>query len=357
MVYHVIGLMSGSSLDGLDIAYIELTEIAGKWSFEFIHTDCIAYNTELAQQLKAARTLPVPEFLNLHTFFGRFIATEINKFIERNELFHKVHFIASHGHTVWHDPSSKTSTQIGDGASIAALTGLAVISDLRNIDVALGGQGAPIVPIADQLLFADFEYCLNLGGIANMTINRSNPIAFDICPANQILNYFANKAGLDFDRDGALGRSGKVHNEKLSMADSHAYYQQAAPKSLDNSFAVNELLPLLDNLSPEDGLATTVHHIVTQIVSAIKPYVNEDTPQKMLLTGGGAHNTFLIEKIAAAVKSLNIEVTVPDTTIVDYKEALAMALMGALRWREEQNVLNTVTGAQRSSVGGALWLS
>jgi anhydro-N-acetylmuramic acid kinase len=177
-----------------------------------------------------------------------------------------------------------------------------------------------------------------------MTINRSNPIAFDICPANQILNYFANKAGLDFDRDGALGRSGKVHNEKLSMADSHAYYQQAAR-------------PLLDNLSPEDGLATTVHHIVTQIVSAIKPYVNEDTPQKMLLTGGGAHNTFLIEKIAAAVKSLNIEVTVPDTTIVDYKEALAMALMGALRWREEQNVLNTVTGAQRSSVGGALWLS
>lgn len=357
MVYNVIGLMSGSSLDGLDIAYTQLTEIAGKWSFEILNADCIKYDSVLSHQLKNARNLSVPEFLNLHTYFGKFIATEVLRFIDAHQLQHKVHFIASHGHTVWHDPANGTSTQIGDGATIAALTALPVISDLRNIDVALGGQGAPIVPIADQLLLADYDFCLNIGGIANVTINDENPLAFDISPANQLLNYFANKAGKDYDAEGMLARSGNVDSTALSAINGLPFYQQIGPKSLDNAFAQEHVLPALESLSAEDGLATATQHIAMQIVAALSPYHNGASTKKLLITGGGAHNTFLVETLTNELDKVNIAVTVPEANVINYKEAIAMALIGTLRWREEQNVLHSVTGATRSSVGGALWLS
>jgi len=357
MVYHVIGLMSGSSLDGLDIVYTELTEVSGKWSFELIKADCIAYDKSLSEKLNRAKDMAVPDFLRLHTGYGRYLAQQVNEFIRINGLEHKIHFIASHGHTVWHEPSAHTTTQIGDGSVIAALTQLPVISDLRNTDVALGGQGAPIVPIADSLLFADYDFCLNIGGIANITVNGSTPVAFDICPANQILNHFAQKAGKEFDHSGEMARGGTLMAGVEEKLDNIMFYNQAAPKSLHNGFVHEEVLPHFETATIEDGLFTAVNHIVRKVAQAITPYTDNITVRKMRVTGGGAFNHFLIEQLSERLAAINIEVIIPEDNVVKYKEALAMALIGTLRWREEINVTNSVTGAARSSVGGALWLS
>jgi anhydro-N-acetylmuramic acid kinase len=358
MVYNVIGLMSGSSLDGLDIAYTQLTEISGKWTYEILNAECVPYPDVLAAELKNANKVSVPEFLKLHTSYGHYLGEQVNHFIKRNNLQHKVHFIASHGHTVWHEPSARTTSQIGDGAAIAGWTLLPVISDLRSMDVALGGQGAPIVPIADKLLFTDYDFCLNIGGIANITINSDEPLAFDICPANQLLNHFAGKQNKAYDDKGTMARSGNSNDTVLQKVNEVAFYNLSTPKSLHNGFVTEEVLPHFDALDNDhDALHTAARHIAVQIAKAVLPYQNPLLAQKMLVTGGGAFNDFLMETLKEELeKNGNIELVIPDEETVKHKEAVAMALIGTLRWREETNVLHSVTGAHRSSVGGAMWL-
>jgi anhydro-N-acetylmuramic acid kinase len=360
MIYRVIGIMSGSSLDGLDIVYTTLEEQSGKWTYQIIASDCIAFDAVLKSELHNAAQLEVPEYLLLHTRFGRFIGEQINRFIQNNELEHKVHFIASHGHTVFHSPSKFTSVQIGDGATISAVTGLPVISDLRSMDVALGGQGAPIVPIGDQLLFGDYDYWLNIGGIANMTA-RSNDrlVAFDICPANQMLNLLAQQLGQDYDKDGAIAARGRLLFDVLSQLNEQAYYRLPPPKSLSNEAAIALAFPHLLE-SPHDIpdlLHTAVVHIADEVCSAVRLFPVLHERPRMLITGGGAFNGFLVEKIKEQLLPLNVSVVVPDNNTVMYKEALIMALIGTLRWREEVNILKEVTGALQSSIGGALWMS
>jgi len=357
MTYYVIGLMSGSSMDGLDIIHTSITYISGKWEYEINHAACIPLPVELQKRLKNANKVSVPEFLKLNTYFGRFIAENINDFKEQYNLMHKIHFIASHGHTVFHDPENRTTFQLGDGATIAAMTGYTTISDLRNMDIALGGQAAPIVPIADQLLFKDYDYCLNLGGIGNITINKNEPLAFDICPINQILNFFASQEGQLFDEDGILAQKGTINPLVLEQLNNLEYYKKTGPKSLDNEFAQDYILNILENEKPQNALATAVAHINEQIVRSIQLYASGNF-EKILVTGGGAFNKFLIQELKKQLKTENpnIELVVPDETLVNFKEALAMALIGVLRWREEENVLSSVTGAKRNSIGGALWL-
>ncbi len=350
--------MSGSSLDGLDIAYTELTEISGKWQYEIMAAECLPYPAVLAAELKRAHSLTVPEFLRLHTSYGHYLGEQVNHFIKRHSLQHKVHFIASHGHTVWHEPAARTTAQIGDGAAIAGWTLLPVISDLRHMDVALGGQGAPIVPIADKMLFSEYDFCLNLGGIANVTVNGPEPLAFDICPANQLLNHFALRLEKEFDDKGAMARLGSNNETVLEKINQVAFYDMRTPKSLHNGFVTEEVLPhfeVLDNMN--DALYTSTRHIATQIGRALLPYLNPLQEQTMLVTGGGAFNDFLVELIQEELnRNGNVRVVIPGEATIIHKEAVAMALIGTLRWREEHNVLHSVTGAARSSVGGALWL-
>lgn len=357
MIYNVIGLMSGSSNDGLDIAFVEIADVRNDWTYEIKHSTCVPFDPEMEQQLRAAATLPVPDFLRLHTAFGRWTGQQVVNFIEQHDLQHKVHFVASHGHTVFHEPATGTSTQIGDGASISAITGLPTITDLRNMDLALDGQGAPIVPIADKLLFRDYDLCLNLGGICNITVNGAEPVAFDIAPANQVLNYYAGTIEMPFDMDGTLASGGKIDHALLERLNALDFYQLPAPRSLDNGYS-SALIGTISEFGPlpvQDILATLCAHIAAQIRKAIEPYA-KDVPAKMLVTGGGAFNKHLIETIKAALAGKRIDVVVPDTELVANKEALAMALIGVLRWREETNVLSSVTGAKRSSIGGAMWL-
>ncbi|HEY6976515.1 MAG TPA: anhydro-N-acetylmuramic acid kinase [Chitinophagaceae bacterium] len=371
MQYRAIGLMSGSSLDGLDIVYAEFEETGGKWIYDIKAATCVEYNDEWIEKLKAAPQLSAYKYLLLHAAFGKFTAEKVRDFIESNDLHHKVQLITSHGHTVFHSPDLGMTAQLGDGATIAALTGINVVSDLRMMDVVLGGQGAPIVPAGEKLLFKDYTYFLNLGGIANISANINTYIAFDVCPANRVLNMLANKEGKVYDDRGEMAKTGSVNNALLSQLNSLDYYRQPYPKSLANDFGVEVVFPLiqLSKISIADALRTYTEHIVEQIVNAIgnvqhQAYAKQSltanpefqTSVQLLVTGGGAFNNFLIDRLKDALKIFNIDVIVPDEKLVKFKEALVMALLGILRWREEDTVINTVTGASRSSIGGSVWI-
>jgi anhydro-N-acetylmuramic acid kinase len=388
MVYKVIGLMSGSSLDGLDIAYVHLQERAGSsqqaprgWDFQLVHTECRGYSPEWRERLAGATGLSALEYQFLHADYGHYLGGEVLRFIAAHGLEYQVQLIASHGHTTFHYPAGsgdgarRMTAQLGDGAAIAAETRINVVSDLRALDVALGGQGAPIVPIGERLLFPEYGAFLNLGGIANVSLGAA---AFDVAPANRVLNALAGEARLDFDRDGLLAAAGKVDEGVVGRLDALAYYGMGYPKSLANEFGLVEVLPLVEGagLSVEDGLRTYVEHLVGQIGRAVERLglaggAGDDgkggagdaggaggvgSPVKMLVTGGGAHNGVLVGRLRARLADLGVEVVVPDAAIVDYKEALVMALIGVLRWREENNVLASVTGASRDSIGGAVWI-
>lgn len=362
MVYRAIGLMSGSSLDGLDIVLATFHENGGKWNYEIMEADCYGYSPEWTNRLRDAGNLSALDYQLLHTEYGHYLGEQVNKFISQKNLDFQVALVASHGHTVFHLPAKKMTAQIGDGAAIAAETRLPVVSDLRALDVAFGGQGAPIVPIGEKLLFSEYEYFLNLGGIANLSAAAEGGyIAFDVCPTNRVLNMLANDAVKEYDDEGRIAASGKIDTTLLTELNVLEYYKLEYPKSLANDFGTEIIYPMIKNagIRTDNALRTYTEHIVIQIKNALSNlnHLKQKKPvSRMLVTGGGAFNTFLIERLKDQLKSLNIEVVVPDERIVKYKEALIMALMGVLRWREKTNVFSSVTGAERDSVGGALWM-
>ena len=346
--------------DELDIAFVEFDETGGKWNYNIKAAACYNYNEDWINKLKTATELSAYDYQLLHTSYGKYIGEQVNKFIEANELHHQVQLICSHGHTTFHVPALGMTGQIGDGATIAATTEINVVSDLRALDVAFGGQGAPIVPIGEKLLLNEYDFCLNLGGIANISYNKADGyIAFDVCAANRVLNMLSHKEGKEYDENGALAAAGKTDTALLTKLNSLDYYKKPFPKSLANSFGIEEVFPIIEeaNLTTANALRTYVEHIVLQLGYSIQTLqTNPSTPRKLLVTGGGAFNTFLVKKLQDAVSTLNVEVIVPDATLINYKEALVMALIGVLRWREEYNVLHSVTGAKRSSIGGAVWI-
>jgi len=346
--------MSGSSLDGIDLAYVHLYEAGGKWNYEIIATECYPYSSEWKEDLAKAVHLTALKYQLLHSRYGAYIAQQVNIFINSYELQHKVDLITSHGHTVFHLPQFKMTAQIGDGAAIAAQTNLPVVSDLRSLDIAFGGQGAPIVPIGEKLLFKEYDCFLNLGGIANISLHKNDScIAYDVCPANRVLNMLAKEKNVEYDDKGKITASGKIDEELLKQLNALEYYGKAYPKSLDNSFGVDIIYPLIKKsaISIEDGLRTYTEHICIQLKNAFG-----GQHKKLLITGGGSFNEFLIQQLKRYLLDSGIEILVPDEKLVQYKEALIMALIGTLRWREEPNVLASVTGASQNSVGGALWL-
>ena len=358
MVYNVIGMMSGSSLDGMDLIFTTLEERGGKWNYQIVQAACIPYEKELQDKLRLAEGLPAGEYQVLHTSYGRYIGEKVNAFIEAHHLEHQVALVASHGHTTFHLPALRTTHQMGDGAAIAAVTGLAVVSDLRSLDVAFGGQGAPIVPMGEKLLFPDFNYFLNIGGIANISIRKGDQmIAFDVCPANRVLNLLVSERGLPYDDGGKISAEGHINQALLDQLNALEYYHQIGPRSLPNSFGVQTIYGLLQfsGVSLEDQLRTMTEHICIQVSRALQSY-QSSASQQLFVSGGGAFNSFLVQTLNAHLSPLNFESYLPDDTLISYKEALIMALLGTLRFREQNTVMASVTGAIRDSIGGALWL-
>lgn len=351
--------MSGSSLDGLDIVFAEFQETAGRWSFDIRASACYPYPASWKKRLEEAPSLNALDYQLLHVEYGEYTGQAVNRFIEENSLHFQVGLISSHGHTSFHLPAKKMTAQLGEGAAIAAATGLPVVSDLRALDLAFGGQGAPIVPIGEKLLFEEFSLFLNLGGIANISFRLTDGyIAFDVCPANRVLNLISAQVGKEYDEGGQMAARGILHNDLLARLDQLDFYRQPFPKSLANSFGTEEIFPMLVNSGwpHEDLLRTYTEHIVQQIKFAVADhYRAADLPSRILVTGGGAFNSFLVQRLSDELSSAGIEVVIPDENTVKYKEALVMAFIGVLRWRQESNVLSSVTGALRDSIGGALW--
>lgn len=344
MIFQAIGLMSGTSLDGLDLCFVQF-EKQNSWSFEIIKAETIPYSKELEDQLKNSIYLSPEELLELNSEYGFYLGKAVKNFIEKHQLQH-VNIIASHGHTVFHQPQKKFTLQIGDGRAIKIETGLPVIYDFRSQDVLMGGNGAPLVPIGDELLFSQYDACLNLGGFSNISLKLYDKrIAFDIAPVNIILNKLAQQFNKEFDENGDLARTGKINDALLLQLNSLEFYQRSHPKSLGIEWCNENILPLFENIETIDILATFTEHAAQQISNVF----NAHHLKNVLCTGGGVFNQYLIEKIR---NKANTELIIPAKELIEYKEALIFAFMGILRLNNEINVLSSSTGSSHDHSSG-----
>lgn len=350
----IIGVMSGTSMDGLDIVCVDLNETQAKvWEYNNLYFSTTPFNPTLLKQLAQSKNCTALELCKLDLEFGKFIGEAINQFLLDCKLDKsKIDAIASHGHTVFHQPENKLTLQIGNGNMIAKTTEINTICNFRERDVMNGGQGAPLVPIGDQLLFGNFaDAFLNLGGFANISKIGKTVQAYDICPCNLILNFYSEKMGFEYDKNGNLGRkSGQFDENLLQQLENLAFYTQNSPKSLGTEWLENTLLPIFEqsNAPVKTKLRTAYEHIANQIASNI----TQLCAKQILLTGGGAKNSFLIELIQTKTKG---KIILPDTNIIDFKEAIVFALLGALFLENKPNCLASVTGAKKDVCGGEMY--
>ena len=354
MVYKVIGLMSGTSLDGLDLAYCNIWEKENAWNFELKQTKSISYEPQMKTRLKNAIHLGAEELLILNNEYGTWLGQKASDFIDQYDL--KVDFISSHGHTTHHQPVKGLTYQIGSGQHIAISSKCKVVCDFRTYDVALNGQGAPLVPIGDQLFFNQYDFCLNLGGISNISFDSNGKrIAFDIGLANMILNYITNKIDLSFDDNGQLARKGSINQQMFAELNALEYYKQAYPKSTGYEWFLEKVVPIIEKTedSIENLLHTSVHHVCEQIANQVKQHHGKDK-NSIFVTGGGALNGFLMETLQNKLSGL-ANIIESEKELIEYKEALVFALMGVLRVEYKTNVLSSVTGAKFDSSSGVIF--
>ncbi len=345
--------MSGTSLDGLDLAYCEFQKKKNVWTYKVLFAETLPYSKIWKNKLSLAFKKTKHEIEFLDKTYGEFIGKSVKSFILKYDL--QPTLISSHGHTIFHDPRKGITLQIGNGIAIASKCKLPVVNNFRLGDVLLGGQGAPLVPVADKYLFSEYEFCLNLGGFANISLDNQlgTRIAFDICPVNIILNRLSNYLGKEFDKDGLLAKKGKINIELLNQMNELDFYKKTPPKSLGREWIENEFEPLLlkKNISVFDKLRTVTEHAAIQLSTAINLF-SQNPNDKVLLTGGGGYNKFLIIRLRQLIKC---KLILPNNHTIQFKEAMAFGFLGVLKIREEINILKSVTGAKFDSCGGQLF--
>lgn len=348
--YKVIGVMSGTSLDGIDLAYIHFVVRNKIWSFEILESATIRYPIDWINQLKIAVDFSEADLHYLNENYTDFLGATIQWFISQHSI-SDIDAVCSHGHTILHQPQNGFTLQIGNLPKISKIICQKTVCDFRVQDVKMGGQGAPLVPIGDRILFSEFDYCLNLGGFSNVSFeDKEKRIAFDISPVNTVLNYYANTFDLDYDDKGQLARSGTLNEFLLSELNNLDYYRKSFPKSLGFEFVKQIVLPLIEEYSidAKDKMHTFIEHIAIQTASALPKKEG-----KLLVTGGGAYNDFLMERMQFHLPK--IAITIPDIKTIEFKEALIFALLGVLKLRDEVNVLSSVTGASNDHSSGIIY--
>lgn len=347
--YNVIGVMSGTSLDGVDLAYIKFNN-SGRWSFTICASETISYPVEWLTKLKNAIHFSPSELDVLNVSYTKLLASLISEFISNNNLI-EIDAICSHGHTILHQPQNGFTLQIGNLPILRELVPHTIVCDFRVQDVQLGGQGAPLVPIGDELLFSEYDYCLNLGGFSNVSFSENgHRVAFDISPVNTVLNFYANDLDFPYDDRGGIAKSGTIHHELLQKLNDLAFYKASYPKSLGMEFVNEEIFPLMESFAIEskDKLCTFVEHIAMQIAMICsKPH------SKLFITGGGAYNAFLIARLQHYLPTTAL--IIPDDQTIQFKEALIFGFLGVLRLRNEINVLSSVTGATKNHSSGVIF--
>jgi anhydro-N-acetylmuramic acid kinase len=348
--YNVVGVMSGTSLDGVDLAHIQFQIKNEKWTFEIIESQTIGYDSTWVQTLKQAVDFSKSDLEKLNSDYTKLLATIISNFIQKHNI-KNLDAVCSHGHTILHQPQNGFTLQIGNLSEIATLINQTVVCDFRIQDVQLGGQGAPLVPIGDQILFSDYDYCMNLGGFSNVSFDENGiRIAFDISPVNTVLNFYANQLGLDYDNKGKISRTGYNNPDLLQKLNTLDFYSKKHPKSLGFEFVKETILPIIESfkIKTEDKLNTFTEHVAQQIALAL--------PKKsgsLFVTGGGAYNDFLMERIQFYLPEMKI--IIPEKNSLEFKEALIFALLGVLKLRNEINVLSSVTGAKNDHSSGVVY--
>lgn len=348
--YNVIGVMSGTSLDGVDLAHIKFEINNNKWSYKIFECDTISYSNEIISKLKNGINFSQTELSDLNNAYTNLLGNIISEFITKNNI-SNLDAVCSHGHTILHQPQNGFTLQIGNLPEITNIVKQKVVCDFRVQDVKLGGQGAPLVPIGDKILFSEFDYCLNLGGFSNISFEESNQrIAFDISPVNTVLNFYANSFGLEYDDKGKISESGNLNDELFKELNQLEFYCKSFPKSLGFEFVKETVLPILESytLSTEDKMRTFTEHIAFQIGKIL-----ESKFGKLLISGGGVYNDFLIERMKVYLPT--IEIIIPDEKTIKFKEALIFALLGVLKLRNEINVLASVTGAKHNHSSGEIY--
>ncbi|WP_422092236.1 anhydro-N-acetylmuramic acid kinase [Tenacibaculum ovolyticum] len=343
----IIGLMSGTSLDGIDLVYVKFNKKNYK-SFKILATNTISYSDKWKNELKTAIHFSKEDLIILDIEYGKLLGKEINLFIDKNDII-DVDFIASHGHTILHQPDKGVTLQVGNGKIISEITSQKVVCDFRTQDVNLGGQGAPLVPIGDELLFDDFDFCVNLGGFANVSYKiKENRIAFDICPVNIVLNHYVQKLGFDYDDKGSIAAKGDINENLLNELNSLEFYKKTAPKSLGLEWVQSNILPLIDKKEKDISsiLRTFIEHSAIQIGKIIHD------SSTILITGGGVFNSFLVKRIEFYSKK---KVEIQTIELINYKEALIFAFLGLLRVDNQVNCLSSVTGAKKNHSSGVIF--
>jgi len=354
--FTIAGLMSGTSLDGLDIAVCQFQFNNGVWNYKTIAADTIEYSESFKQELNLAMKMSGEDLIALDRRFGSFQGNAVSDFLHKNNL--TVDLISAHGHTIFHNPAKGYTLQIGSGASLYAAATIPVVTDLRSVDIAFGGQGAPLVPLGDELLFSGYDGCLNLGGIANISfVTQQKNSAYDICAVNIVLNKLVSALGKSYDDGGTLAKSGTLLPDLLERLESLPYYRLPYPKSLGREWVDEIVFPILEEYkshSIKDLLHTYAVHCAKQIAASIAEVPAKQQQRTILITGGGAFNTFLIDTLRLQLHS-DIVLTVPDAETVQYKEAIIFGFLGLLRILNRPNAKSTVTGASRDSIGGAIY--
>ncbi|WP_108172249.1 anhydro-N-acetylmuramic acid kinase [Christiangramia gaetbulicola] len=347
--YRVIGVMSGTSLDGIDLVFTEIS-FKDQVDFSILASETFSYTPEWREKLSNAIKLDAPELTSLDSEYTDYLANVISEFITKYDI-DLLDVVCSHGHTVKHRPRKGITLQIGNLPKLAKSLNIPVVCDFRVQDVELGGQGAPLVPIGDRLFFSEYKYCINLGGFANVSLEKEGQrIAYDLCPVNTVFNYFMNKMGKEYDEEGQLARSGKIHEDLLKDLNSLGFYKKEPPKSLGIEWVNSDVIPLIEKYDLEipDILKTFAIHAATQIAANL----DNDKHSDVLLTGGGAFNSFFIEQLRSKSACTFI---IPEKQLIDFKEALIFALLGVLKLRDEVNVLSSVTGAKMDHSSGRVY--
>ena len=347
--YKVIGVMSGTSLDGIDLAYVTF-EFDKVWQFNIELAETLEYDTKWLKILQNLISNSIEQLQTIDVNYTLYLAQVIKEFIKKNQIVH-IDAICSHGHTALHEPSKGLTYQIGNKNLLSKDLNLTVICDFRVQDVELGGQGAPLVPIGDRLLFAEYDFCLNLGGFANISTEKEGKcIAYDICAVNTVLNHYSELLGYKYDDKGKIASKGNVNEKLLNELNSLDFFHQTFPKSLGIEWVKKEIFPIIDNyhINPQDVLRTFAEHIAFQISREL---IGNDK-ETVLITGGGAYNLFLIERIKSMT---NKRIVIPNELIINYKEAMIFGLLGVLKLRGEINCLTSVTGANQNHSSGVIF--
>tara|TARA_B110000438_G_scaffold36042_1_gene35794 strand:+ start:16393 stop:17451 length:1059 start_codon:yes stop_codon:yes gene_type:complete len=345
--YMTLGIMSGTSCDGLDMAFCEFWIDKKGWNYKLKKTITIPYSRKWKNKLLNCNKIDSYKLEKLDLDFGNFIAKSITNFINKSKI--KPILISSHGHTVFHNPKDKISVQIGNGQLIFSKVKIPVVYNFRQLDILMGGQGAPLVPFGEKFLFTNYDYCINIGGILNITdLIKNKIIAYDVCAANLVLNYLSRKIKLEYDKNGIKASKGKLIEKLFNELNTLKYYKKKNPKSLDVIFVEKKIIPLLLQYKVEDMLFTYTEHIAYQLNNSLK---KENA--KILLTGGGTFNKYLVKRIKY-LDNLNCNFFVPEKKLINFKESLIFGFLGLFKFLNKKNVLKSVTGAKISTSSGIL---